>query len=230
MASESEKVTADAGPELIVFGGTFDPPHSAHVAAAAATLERFPEAQLWVLPAASPAVAGGGSKDPGASFEHRLAMTKLAFEPLGSRVWVLPLENELPRPNYTVQTLRTIATLAPGRRVGLLLGQDQAAAFPRWRSPEQILELADLVILGRRSPDGEKSFGELKAGLKTLFEALPAANAKTLILVGLDVGPAASHVIRENITAGVSVPKDWLPDSVQTYIRHHALYGAKENP
>lgn len=227
MATETEN---PAAPELIVFGGAFDPPHSAHVAAVAAALERFPEAQIWVLPAAAPAMAGGGAKEPGASFEHRLAMTKAAFESLGSRVWVLPLENELPKPNYTIQTLRTIASLAPGRRLGLLLGQDQAAAFPRWRAPEQILELASLVILGRKSPDGSATFGELKSGLGVLFSALPEANAKTLILVGLDVGPAASHIIRDKIAAADDLPAGWVPKNVHDYIRNHALYGATDRP
>ena len=219
-------MTAKA-PELLVFGGAFDPPHAAHRAAAAAALREFPDAALVLVPGAAPATAGGGAKTPVASFQDRLAMCRLVSESLGPRASVSDIEARLPTPNYTVTTLKALTAQRPGVRLGLLLGQDQVSTFLQWREPHTILNLATLVILPRRDATPGPPTTSLQHDLSHLFKALPAATDSVHVLAGLDAGPAASHVIRQCLAKGHHASTDWLPTAVATYIHQHSLYGTR---
>lgn len=196
-------------PDLIIYGGAFDPPHAGHVDALRRALTRFPEAKAWVMPSAAAAVAGSATaKAAGASFDDREAMCRIAFEPLGSDVAVSRLEAEMPAPNYTVETLRRIREQQPRAHLGLLIGRDQVSAFPRWREPDEIRRLATLIAVGR---DGT-------AVDDTEIVSLPGFPP-----------PAESRKIRASLAAGERVPDGWLDPAVATYIEKHALYAQKKD-
>jgi nicotinate-nucleotide adenylyltransferase len=190
----------------IVYGGAFDPPHAGHVDAARRALERFPAATLTVMPSPAPAVAGSSSaKAPSASFEDRVAMTRLAFAPL-PRARVSRLEAELPAPNYTVNTLRALA--ADGEPLGLLIGGDQVESFTRWRDWQEILKLATVVAIGRNGPP-------------------PTAPFPVVAIEGWPP-PAQSRVVRAAVAAKTDVAAGWLDPAVAAYIREKQLYVSHE--
>jgi nicotinate-nucleotide adenylyltransferase len=119
--------------QIGIFGGRFDPPHLGHVALARAAVERFGLDELHVT-----VVADAAHKRSEATAEHRLAMTRLAFAPLGASV-------ELEEHAYTVDALEAYGYDDPI----FLIGADQLADFPAWKEPERVLELARLGVAAR---------------------------------------------------------------------------------
>lgn len=132
---------------LIVFGGTFDPPHRAHAALPDLVRRRAaPGSFLLYVPAArSPHKPGA----PGAPDADRLEMLRLTIAGLrDAAIWT----DEIDRggPSYMIDTLLRLRGVVPREtRPRLLIGSDQAAAFHAWRSPREILSLAPALVMPR---------------------------------------------------------------------------------
>lgn len=229
-------ITTPKEPTLIVFGGSFDPPHVGHIGCVQQAMRRFPQAQVWILPTAAPPAINGQLKAVASSFDHRLAMAQLAFSPLGSRVQVLTVERDLPRPNYTVNTLRFLIDQYPHERLGFLLGQDQWSALPRWHEPMQVLQLADLIIVARRGAralEVETIQTAQSLGLELYWHSLGSCatlgtTAHQAFFIIEPVSAAASSELRLTM---VHQPLhhsmlEWLPPAVATYIDDHQLYSS----
>ena len=194
---------------LIVFGGSFNPPHNAHVAVAEAALDAVENGAenskvLW-MPAATPPHKQDDVDL--ASAEHRLAMVRLAT---AGNDWLEVSDLEIRRGDvsYTVDTLRTLKEEHPEVRLALLIGGDSLADFPTWREPEAILELARLLVyerLGAERGSVPKWIAE-----RTMFLEAPL----------LDL---SSTTLRERIRVG----RSWrylISDGVRAYIDRHMLY------
>lgn len=128
-----------------VFGGTFDPPHVAHVVLAAAAIEQLALDILVVTPAGVPwQKVGSRQISPGAT---RLEMTQLAFAGVGG-VEVSDIELRREGNSYTVDTLEALA--APDTDLFLLLGTDAAAGLDTWERYQDIAALATIAVFPRR--------------------------------------------------------------------------------
>jgi nicotinate-nucleotide adenylyltransferase len=136
--------------DCIYFGGAFDPIHLGHVDSVKIAHEAFPDAKIIVVPGLVVPVAGGSVKTPVTSFVDRVAMAVIAFDD-ATFVDVSSLEEELPTPNYTYQTVEIITRDLPAERVGWMIGADQLLTFTEWKNARRILELVSLVIIPRPS-------------------------------------------------------------------------------
>jgi nicotinate-nucleotide adenylyltransferase len=175
------------------FGGSFNPPHFSHVLAVHYALLRWQFDFIVV----APTYEHPFEKDL-VDFEHRVHMTRIAFEHLGSFVHILPIEKELPKPSYTWQTLAHIQELYPDSEVTLLIGSDLVAELPSWNHPEVIAQYPVCVI----PRTGIQISGQHEAGV------LPAASSseiRNMLREGKDV----SHLV---------------PWRVLQYIREYELY------
>jgi nicotinate-nucleotide adenylyltransferase len=114
-----------------LYGGAFDPPHNGHVALADAARRHFDFDRFVVLVSDVP-----GHKAVHAPAEVRLQLTRAAFP---------GLEIELDPYQWTVDMLRTQDWDDPV----FLVGADQLAAFPTWKEPQAVLELARLAVATR---------------------------------------------------------------------------------
>ena len=227
-------ITTPNEPTLIVFGGTFDPPHDGHIGCVEQALMRFPKAKVYVLPSAQPPATEVQLKTVTTSFEHRMAMAQLAFSHLAHRVEVLPLEQDLPKPSFTSNTLRHLALALPNERLGFLLGQDQWAAFPTWHEPRQILQRAHLVVVARPSSTSLAEATEQTAAALGLELTWDPANtsaslgvaAQRAYFITTAVSAAASSSTRQALAQQTfdSATAAWLPPTVTSYIKHHQLY------
>jgi nicotinate-nucleotide adenylyltransferase len=184
-----------------VFGGAFDPPHRAHVALAQAAVEQLGLDELRILPTGQAWHKQRGLSDGG----HRLAMARLAFEVVPNAVVD---ERELRRPGatYTIDTLRELRAEQPAAEFFLLMGEDQAASFTRWRDWASIAELATLCIAQR----GEGAASTLPPAVRVRRLALPRM-------------PESATGIRERLTAGQDIAP-LVPSGVASYIAQHLLY------
>lgn len=137
-----------SGPNIIYFGGAFDPIHLGHMDAVKIAQETFPDAKVTLIPGNVLPVSESKTKTVAAPFVDRVAMVVVAFDEW-PRVDVSSIEEELPAPNYTFQTLEALAAENPGSKLAWMIGADQLASFPKWKNPRRILELASLIVLPR---------------------------------------------------------------------------------
>ncbi len=192
-----------------LYGGSFDPIHAGHVALITMLRERDLADVVHVVPAwRSPHKARRRSGAPPAA---RLDLVRRACEPL-PEVVVDPREIDRGGTSFTVETLAGLAAEYPEDRWRLVIGGDAAADFPRWRAPEKLLEMAELVVVAR----GEVSLPPLLQG--------------RALVVGDFAHPASGTAIRADLAAGVLPGPDRLPPAVATRILEHGLYGWPGRP
>lgn len=133
--------------EVAVFGGSFNPPHVAHVLAVSWVLSATDVDEVVIVPT----FRHPFGKDL-LPYEHRVAMANLAFEPL-RRVRVSRVEEELGGDSYTVRTLEALSAQMPGKQLRLVVGEDVLPESHRWREFDRVVALAPLLVLGRAGYD-----------------------------------------------------------------------------
>lgn len=202
-----------AGEQRIgVFGGAFDPPHQAHVALARAAVEQFGLDRLHVIPTGQ---AWHKARMLSAA-EHRLAMTRLAFQ---DEPKVLVDERELQRagPTFTIDTLEAVQAQNPQARLYLFMGADQFSAFQQWHRWQDILEIAIICIAARAHC----------AWAEGQFSAYPGRSSRFAVLEMPQL-PVSATQIRQRIGAGAISSSDLaelVSEPVARYISLHRLYG-----
>jgi nicotinate-nucleotide adenylyltransferase len=206
---------------LILFGGSFDPPHAGHQTIARHALAATaPDSWLLFIPAARSPFK---ERAPQASDADRLAMLRcvVASEPRTS-VW----EDELRRTpegeaSYTIDTVRRAAALFPGTRLRLLIGADQAVSLHRWREPHELVATAPPLIACREH--SAATFEHLLDSLR-LAQAWNEGELLRLRegLLPCPLVDASSTEIRRDL-AGAG---ERLHPDVLRYARSHRLYGS----
>jgi len=134
-----------------VFGGSFDPPHVAHVMAAAYALSATEIDRLVVIPTYRHPFA-----KPLAPYEHRLRMCELAMADL-RRVEVSRIEAELGGDSWTVRTLEELRRREPYARLRLVIGSDLLKEAPRWHAFDRISAIAPPLVIGRAGYPSEQA-------------------------------------------------------------------------
>lgn len=203
-----------------IFGGTFNPPHLGHLAAARTAVDVLGLDKLLIIPAAIPPHKQLPQGTPAS--EHRLAMAaKLAdalLLPGVAEVSSMELERE--GKSYTSDTLTQLRRQYPEAELWLLMGTDMFLTLHLWHDPETILKLAGVCAFGRTEQDGEAVFAPQREYLQKTF---PGARMTTITLPGLvDV---SSTRLRELLAKEEGA--DYLQPSVYGYILMNGLYGTR---
>ncbi len=191
-------------------GGTFDPVHVGHVAmaeaaAACAGLDRMVLVPAGEPPHRQPAIA---------SAADRMAMCRIAVASHPG-LDVSDVEVRRPGPSYTVDTLRTLAAEWPDDELHLVLGWDAARELRSWRSPDEVLRLARLVVVTRPGYPGPGPADLAAAGIDPLSTVL--CDTHTPDVVSTDV--------RQRLERGASLT-GLVDPAVEAYLRGHHLYAA----
>jgi nicotinate-nucleotide adenylyltransferase len=191
-------------PRIGLLGGSFDPPHVAHLALAHSALSHLGLDELRWLPAGL-----AWQKTRGAApAEHRRAMVALAID--GEPRFVLD-ERELrrPGPSYTVDSLRELHAERAAEWF-LVIGQDQYANLHTWHQWTALIALATLAVAARE-------------GCAPVPAAPLAAQPHRVTAVPLPRLDVSSSEIRRRIAAGEDI-HDMVPAAVARYIDLHHLY------
>lgn len=187
-----------------IFGGSFDPPHVAHLIVAEMLREQFALEQIWWMPAYQPPHKRDEGQTPA---QHRLAMTEAATQNHAS-FRVSRHEVERQGISYTVDTLRLLRTRYPGINFRLIIGGDSWADFDAWHRPDEIVQQVRLIVYPRPGAV-DLTVPDYYAGRVSIAEA-------PLLEI-------SSSTIRQRRRAGRSI-RYLVPESVRTYIYDHALY------
>ncbi|MCI9158783.1 MAG: nicotinate (nicotinamide) nucleotide adenylyltransferase [Lawsonibacter sp.] len=200
-----------------IFGGTFNPPHLGHLAAAQTAIDVLGLDKLLIIPDAIPPHKALPENTPAP--EHRLAMAaKLGDALLLPEVTeVSSIELDRAGKSYTSDTLAALREQYPEAELWLLMGTDMFLTLHQWHEPERILSLAGICAFGRTEQDGESLFAPQR---EHLMAAFPGAKIVTISLPGLvDV---SSTQLRALLAKGEGA--DELLPSVYGYILMKGLY------
>ena len=202
--------------QLIIFGGSFDPPHVAHVVLPMAVREVMGADAVAYVPAAR---APHKLDKVQTNAVHRLAMLRLA---LADEPYARMFTDEIDRatlggePSYTVDTLAALREkLDDDVRLRLLIGADQVRIFDQWREPERIIEVAEPLVMVRPPDTRERLLASLRDD--------QARHAWEPRLVDVPVMDVSSTDIRQRVTRGESI-EGLVHPGVARYIREHGLY------
>lgn len=202
-----------------VYGGTFNPPHLGHLAAARTAVDVLGLDKLLLVPAAIPPHKELPQGTPAP--EHRLAMVEKLADAmrLPQVVQVSTLELDRRGKSYTADTLAAIRAQYPEAELWLLMGTDMFLTLHLWHDPAAILRLAGVCAFGRTEQDGEALFAPQREYLARTF----GARVTTITLPGLV--EISSTRLRELLERGGG--GEYLPPSVYGYILRHGLYGTQ---
>jgi nicotinate-nucleotide adenylyltransferase len=200
-----------------IYGGTFDPIHLGHMAAARVAAGQLELDKLLLIPAGMPPhkELSKASADAG----HRLAMTELAADRLGAHIPVEVLDLELKRSgkSYTSDTLRLLHTLYPEDELWLLMGTDMFLSLHQWHEPEVICALAGICAFARDKADSEAAFAAQQKNLEAHYRA------RVQIVPLREPVEISSTQLRQQLSEGKR--PEQLDESVYGYILRHQLYG-----
>lgn len=187
-----------------VFGGTFDPPHNAHLHLVNYVIRELSLDKVLVIVANDPWQKTANRQITDA--KYRLEMTELLFLE-SNRVVVSDIEFQIGGKSDTAITLKTLSDIYQDAQFWLMLGYDSATAIETWRQPKLVLEQAKVVVVDRPGSEAD---------------SLPPLLAEAIRLSGpnLDI---SSHSLREMIGRGV-IPLDSIPQQVVEYISENGLY------
>ena len=193
---------------LGVLGGTFDPIHAGHIAAASVAIDCAHLDRVIFVPAAQPPhrpVAVASARD-------RLEMCRLATAS-DARFAVSDVELERAGPSYTVDTLLELRRTHPHADLFLILGWDAASQFNTWHRPDQVRATAAILIVGRPGA---------KAPQEADLESAGLVGPDVLVCPG-DTPAISASDIRRAVAAGESIA-GLVPGAVERYIATHRLY------
>jgi nicotinate-nucleotide adenylyltransferase len=236
-------------PRVAFFGGSFDPPHLGHLAVARVAQAALGLDTVLFAPVGAQPLKPQGSA---ASFEDRLAMTRLAIagQP-GFAVALADAPRPSGAPNYTIDTLlRLREELPPAGALFCLMGADAFAGLRRWHRAAEIPFAASLIVASRPG----QSLGDLASALPEgltveavsgpdsmvpevevrhyLLRNQAGDTAPFYLLPGLEIEISASEIreqvrIRDQVRAApgsLASERELLPAPVLAYIRAHGLY------
>lgn len=188
-----------------LFGGTFDPVHNGHISIAQSFIQSHIIDELWILLTPYPPHKENREQT---SYSVRLKMLESAFSSvLGS--YVLTIENELPQPSYSINTIKYLKAEHPEITFYFCIGEDNLIHFHNWKSYKEILNEIELLVVSRPTSDYSKINVNILS--KTTF----------IKHEPIDI---SSTQIKQKLQRKESV-NDLLPQKVLQIIKDESLYG-----
>jgi nicotinate-nucleotide adenylyltransferase len=191
----------NSGNSIGLLGGTFDPIHLGHLHIIETLAGKFdqialiPTGQPWMKP-----------ETPIAKPKQRLEMCEAALEDLTEaaqeKAFVIDIEVEKSGLSYTFDTLQSLRAFFPRDNFTLILGTDAAFSFNKWKRPEDIKKMAEILVVKR-----------------------PGAKPSDFKELEVNAPDISSTDVREELAATGKTTK--VSKNVMAYIKQNGLYGSK---
>lgn len=202
--------------DLILFGGSFNPFHNAHLEMVLAAHRAFPEHSIVLIPAGSPPHKQNTKQ---LSFEHRFQMLQALAEEMGPWLQCSDIEGEARAPTYTLHTIRAVQKQHPEAKLYFLIGGDSLRDLPKWFGFQSLVKEAQLLIIERPHVDTELALVALEAHLSP-YEIESLRN-HTIPMIPSEL---SSTAVRKGLEDGKSMVGD-VPKSIFEYLDKRDLLG-----
>lgn len=186
-----------------ILGGSFDPIHVGHAIIASYIMRHTSLEQLWLMVTPENPWKEGQLH---ASELHRLRMTELVTRHIEG-VTTSAFEMQLPRPSYSVDTLRALRERFPQHEFVLVIGADNWVEFDRWRDHEEILRHHHVMVYPRLGYDIQ----------------VPDELQERVTIVQAPIIEVSSTMIRQELQQGHDATF-YVTDEVNHYIVKNHLY------
>lgn len=187
--------------KIIIFGGSFDPPHLGHLKLIEHCLPICDK--FIIFPAGRSPLK---NENPIGDKKQRLEMLKLMIGSFPEKVKIDEFEFTQSGPSYTWATIQYLKKKYPDDDLTLILGADQLQQFDRWKNYQDIQSSVQILAFNR----GESGYTPLPG---MMLDWIKDFNIES-----------SSSGIRKQLTKG-ELPNDQLPPAVLDYIRENNLYG-----
>lgn len=196
-----------------ILGGTFDPPHNAHLILAQHAYEELDLDKVLFVPAGVPP----HKTSTRTSVDDRIKMLEAAIDG-EAHFYLSRVEIDRPGPHYTIDTVRIIQDQNPDAELFFIMGEDVYRDLPNWDRPQEMFETCKLAVAVMRRPGQNRS--ELRLDMHQ--QVIPDLEKNALLLTSPLVEFSSTDIV-SRLTHGKSV-RYMVPDSVIEYISQHELY------
>lgn len=196
-----------------ILGGTFDPPHHAHLILAQHALEELSLDKVLFVPAGVPPHKTT-TRTP---IEHRLTMILMCIEDV-PQFELSRVEIDRPGPHYTIDTVRIIQNQNPDAELFFIMGGDVFRDLPNWDRPQEMFRTCKIAVAVMRRP----GFGNPEIRLDMHRDTIPEVEQNALLLSSPLVEFSSTDIV-DRLTKGKSI-RYMVPDYILRYIEAHGLY------
>ncbi|MDA3843008.1 MAG: nicotinate (nicotinamide) nucleotide adenylyltransferase [Candidatus Kapabacteria bacterium] len=195
-----------------LIGGSFNPIHKAHIAAAECFLDALQLDKCVFMPTNISPFKTASASALKISAEHRLECVRLALKN-NPKLEISSYEIDKGDISYTYETILYLKNKYPDSELFFLIGGDSASHFRKWRNWEKILNEAQICIVPRE----DKDFDQFKISEELTIDG------RSPIYIKFPLMNISSTEIRNLIKSGQAI-SDLVPPEVEDYIITHRLY------
>ena len=195
---------------IIIFGGSFNPPHNAHLEMMLGLAEQDFADKILILPANIPPHKAVG-KDF-ADTEHRIEMCKI-LAGFSQKAELCTAEIDRGGKSYMIDTVDALSEKYKGDKLWLLVGADMVTTLKNWYKGDELISKVGVVAVGRNTVEKEK-FEQAVLELRN--------NGCEVFWLPIDTKPISSTLIREKLKIGDNNSE--VPKKILDYIKENQLY------
>lgn len=197
---------------IVIYGGTFSPPHNGHINAVKALLRNVSSDMFVIMPTGIPPHKDEWGNVCG---DDRFAMCKAAFEPVSDAIEVSDYEIKKGSKSYTYETIRHYKELYPEASIMLLCGEDMIMSLDSWYNAHYLMKECSFAAVSRRLATS------MNEKIKYL-EKRYGAKIKVIECTPVEI---SSQQIRKMICEGRYI-SDCVPSGVLKIIKEKKLYSS----
>lgn len=181
-----------------LYFGTFNPVHIGHINIANYILNNTSLDKVWIVP--SP-LSPFKITDDILDFSHRLKMLEIATRKIKD-ISICDIEKNLPKPNYTINTLNALKEKYPDVNFNIIMGSDNIDTLYKWKKALDIIKNYNIYVYPRNNVENkvlDKNIIYLQAPIYNMSSSKIRSNLNNKELVKEELDPLVLDYITNTI-------------------------------